>query len=77
MSIRRWRGKFAAQSSFSDPEDFEGRAHVLEILITRDQGGFARLGEGGGDGLLEGGVVGEDVDIRRPRRRPGPLTTLS
>lgn len=62
--------------TLSNPKDFEGRAYALEILITRDQGGFARLGEGGGKAIGVGEVVlgleARGGRVRPPWTRPPP-----
>ena len=41
----------------SDPQGFEGSAHALEVLVTRDQGCLPGLGEGGGEAIRVGQVV--------------------
>jgi len=56
----------------SDPKDFEGRPHVLEVLVTRDQGRLSGLGEGGGEAIAQiqpGGVAAlAEVEESLPRQ---------
>ena len=45
------------KTAISDPKDFDGRPHALEVLVTRDQDCLPGLGEGGGEAVGVGKIV--------------------